>query len=331
MRAPFAASRSDRKERARARFADLFGAKTEEIALLYSTSDGENIVADALDWKPGDNVVIDELHFTTTFVLYRALEEREGIELRIVPQRNGRVDLEDFDARIDDRTQLVSIAWVSNRNGYLEDTRGLAELAHSKGSLLFTDGIQALGHFPVTLSEEGVDFVSCNSYKWLFAGFGAAPLFIREEHLPRIRPDRYGHGTAKRSLPDYHFETHETARKFEYSNAAYSAMYKLDASLEYLKSIGLDRIQKHTVGLAQELRSGLVALGFDTWTPENNASPIVSFSHGRRTEDLQKLFEKESIVVTFREDRGSVVRVALALFNNRSDVQHLLKVLEKVA
>ncbi|NND03710.1 MAG: aminotransferase class V-fold PLP-dependent enzyme, partial [Acidimicrobiia bacterium] len=82
-------SRRAALERARERFATLFGADTDEIALLFSTSDGENLVANAIDWRPGDNVVIDELHFTTAFVVFRELEKREGIELRIVPATDG--------------------------------------------------------------------------------------------------------------------------------------------------------------------------------------------------------------------------------------------------
>ncbi|HXV64626.1 MAG TPA: aminotransferase class V-fold PLP-dependent enzyme, partial [Vicinamibacteria bacterium] len=308
MRAPFSARRADTREEARTRFAALFGAKPEEVAMLYSTSDGENIVASALDLRPGDNVVIDELHFTTTFVLYRALENQKGIELRIVSQKDGRADIEDFDAQIDGRTKLVSVAWVSNRNGYLENLQGLTELAHAKGTLLFADGVQALGHFPTNLREEGVDFVSCNSYKWLFSSFGAAPFFVREEHLDRVRPDRYGHGTAAEDLADYHFEMHETARKYEYASAAFGTVYQLNAALDYLKRVGLDRIRNHTVALAQELRQGLVGLGFDTWTPPMNDSPIVSFVHGRDPAGMRELLDREGIVVTFREDGESVIR-----------------------
>jgi len=130
MMMPTPGNRSDRAESAREKFARLFGAKKEEIALLYSTSDGENVVTAGLDWKPGDNVVLDELHFQTSFVLYRELERTKGIELRIVPQSGGRARIEDYDSRIDGRTRLVSIAWVSNRNGFRQDLNALSKLAH---------------------------------------------------------------------------------------------------------------------------------------------------------------------------------------------------------
>ena len=346
----FASRRDEIREEARERFGALFGAKPEEIAILYSTSDGENIVASALDLGPGDNVVIDELHFTTTFVLYRELEKAKGIELRIVPQRDGRSDLEDFDARIDDKTKLVSVAWVSNRNGFREDVRGLADLAHRKGAYLYADAVQAIGAFRTNLTEEGVDFATTNSYKFLFASYGAAPFFVREELLDRIRPDRYGHQSRvsmrggsefvyhgadlpapNETLDDYHYRLHTTARKYEYAAPAYNIIYQLNAGLGYLKEVGLHRIEKHTLPLAHELRDGLASLGFNVWTPPNNNSPIVSFAHGRDPDALQKLFDKEGIVVTFREKESSVIRVSVSLFNNRVDIQKLLKVLETVA
>jgi cysteine desulfurase/selenocysteine lyase len=328
---PLYARMGEKREHVRQHFGELFGVKPEEVAVVYSTSDAENIVANGLDLKPGDNVVIDELHFTTTFVLYRQLEKDKGIELRIVPQKNGRSHLADFDARIDDRTRLVSVAWVSNRNGYRQDVKGLAEIAHSKGAYLYADGIQALGHFATNLTEVGVDFAAANSYKWLFSSWGAAFFFVREEHLEWLKSDRYGHGQAAEMLPDYRFELFDSARKYEYGGAIYGTVYQLRASLPYLKKVGLGRIEQHTVALAQDLRNGVADLGFDTWTPPNNPSPIVSFAHGRDRKEVEELFDKEGIVVTFREEGGSVVRVAISLFNNENDIRHLLKVLGTIA
>jgi selenocysteine lyase/cysteine desulfurase len=319
---PTPGRRQEIREQARARFANLFGASPEEVAFLYATSEGE--------LRAGENVVLDELHFTTSFVLYRQLEKEKGIELRIVPQKGGRARIEDFEARVDRRTRLVSVAWVSNRNGYRHDLGPLADLAHVHGAYLYADAIQALGTFPTRLTEEGVDFAAGNSYKWLFANWGVAPFFIREEHLDRIRPDRYGHGQVAESLPDFHYRLHRTARKFEYANVAYGSVYQLDAALSYLEKVRLSRIEEHGVRLAGELREGVAKLGFETLTPPQNPSPIVSFVHGQEPEKLASLFKKEEIMVTLREG-GTQVRASVAMFNNRSDVQRLLKVLEKIA
>ncbi|MGH9388511.1 MAG: aminotransferase class V-fold PLP-dependent enzyme, partial [Vicinamibacteria bacterium] len=68
---------------ARKKFAELFGAAPHEIGFLFATSEGENLVTSALDLRPGDNVVVDDLHYTTSYVLYKTLEKQKGIELRI--------------------------------------------------------------------------------------------------------------------------------------------------------------------------------------------------------------------------------------------------------
>jgi selenocysteine lyase/cysteine desulfurase len=320
----------ERKERARAKFAELFGAKPEEIALLFSTSDAENIVTRALDLKPGDNVVIDELHFITTFVLYRELEKSKGIELRIVPHKDGRAPIEAFEAKVDRRTRLISVAWVSNRNGYRHHLPSLAELAHRNGGLLFADGIQALGCFPANLHQEGVDFVGGNSYKWLLASWGAAPFYVREEHLDRILPDRFGHNQVAENLPDFHFRLHESAKKYEYAGLNYGAVAQLEASLGYLSGVGLPRVEEHTVALARELRDGIASLGFEMFTPPENPSAIVSFIHGRDPKVVKQALHDEKISVTLRENDAQI-RASVGLYNNRSDVTHLLGVLAKLA
>lgn len=109
----------------RGQFARLVGAAPEEIGFLFATSDGENIVSAALDLKAGDNVVVDELHYNTTFVLYRHLEETRRIELRIVGHRDGGVTADDFARAVDGRTRLLSVAWVSHQNGFRHDIRVL--------------------------------------------------------------------------------------------------------------------------------------------------------------------------------------------------------------
>jgi selenocysteine lyase/cysteine desulfurase len=320
----------ERKERTRKAFAGMFGAKPEEVALLFSTSDGENTITRALDLKPGDNVVIDELHFITTFVLYRELEKSKGIELRIVRHKDGRAPVSAFEELTDRRTRLISVAWVSNRNGYRHDLPALADLAHENGGFLFADGIQAFGTFPANLREQKVDFACGNSYKWLLASWGSAPFYVREEHLDRIPPDRYGHNQVAENLPDLHFRLHSAAKKYEYAGLNYGAVAQLEASLGFLKGVGLDRIEAHTVALAKELRNGIAKLGFEMFTPPDNPSAIVSFVHGRDPKEVDRILKEEKVSVTLRED-GKQIRASIALFNNREDIARLLEVLAKMA
>lgn len=327
---PSVGRRADARDRAVSTFARMFGVESDEVALLYSTSDGENVVASSFDWRRGDNVVLDELHFQTSFVLYRELERRHGIELRIVPQVDGQARIADFDRRIDGRTKLVTVAWVSNRNGFRQDLKGLSEVVHAKGALLYTDAIQALGTFPANLRDEGVDFLCSGAFKWLHADFGVAPFYVRKQHLDRVRPDRFGHSQIAEELPDFRFRLHDSALKYEYSALSYGAAAELDAALSFLEKVGLERVERHAVALARKLRDELAGLGYETLTPKDNASTIVTFVHGRDMKELQKRLDRENVVVTFREG-GTQIRAAVAMFNNRSDVDQLLSVLKTMA
>ena len=311
---------------ARSRFARLFGTEEDEIAFLYATSGAENIIASALDWRSGDNVVVDELHFVTTFVLYRELERRHGIELRIIPSREGVVSVDDFAEHTDRRTRLISVAWVSNRNGFRYDLPPLADLAHAHGAYLYADAIQAWGTFPTNLHDEKVDFACGNGYKWLHADFGCAPFYVRAEHLEWMTADRFGHRQVAETLPGHRFRLKTSAEKLEYANPAYGPVAAMDAALEFLEGVGVDRIAGHTHALAGELRVGAEALGMKMFTPPRNPSAIVSFYHGLDPERLSAALADDRVAITFQED-GRLLRAAVGMFNNRSDVDRLLGVL----
>ena len=215
--------------RVRENFARLIGATSAEVSILDATSAGENLVARSLDLRSGDNVVVDDLHYETTYSLYRGLAEARGVELRIVRSDDGAATPEEFAELVDDATRLVSVAWVSHRNGYAHDLRSLAELAHAHGAYLYADAIQGMGMLPLDVGETGVDFFTSGTYKWLLGGYGVAPFFVRSELLDTIEPDRAGSLNIARELPDFHFELHDDARKYLYATPAFGAIYQLGA------------------------------------------------------------------------------------------------------
>ena len=213
---------------------------------------------------------------------------------------------------------------------YRHSLPALAELVHANGGYLFADGIQALGTFPTNLRETGADFVCANSYKYLLASWGAAPFFVREEHLDRITPDRFGHNQVSRSLPNYNFELKTSAEKYEYAGLIYGAVAQLNAALGYIDQVGLSRIEAHTVALAQALRNGIAKLGYSIFTPANNPSCITSFDHGLDPEHIRRVLDEEHISVSFRE-RETQIRASVGMFNNQDDIDHFLQILSRLA
>jgi selenocysteine lyase/cysteine desulfurase len=308
----------------RAAYARLIGATADEIAFLYATSEGENIVARGLGLGAGDNVVVDELHYNTTFVLYRELERTAGIQLRIVAARDGAVHVEDVARVVDRRTRLVSVAWVSHQNGFRHELRPLADLAHAHGAYLYADAVQAVGMFPVDVLQADVDFMAAGTYKWLLGSFGVAPFYIRRSLLDRIPLDRYGALHVERELGDHRYAIYQSAKRFDYATPAFGPIYQLGAALEFLRGVGVPAIESHTVALADRLNRGLRDQGARVLTPAGNRSSIVSFTVDPAREAARR-FAAAGVDVSVR-DAGRMVRVSPALYNTAADVDRCLEV-----
>ena len=313
----------------RSQFARLINAASaDEVGLLFSTGEGENVVAAGLELEAGDNVVIDELHYNTEFVLYRTLEKTRGVELRIARHRNGAVEARDFEPLVDGRTRLVSVAWVSHLNGFRHDMRAIADVAHATGALFYTDAIQAVGMFPIDVRASGVDCLCAGSYKWLLAGWGVAPFYVRADVADRLRLDRFGEMHAGRELPDHSYEILTTAKRFDYSSRAFGDVYALSAGISYLERVGVARIESHTVdGLARRLQEGLVRQGHRLFTPAGNRSSIVTFYTTKPEAEVRTAFQNASVEVTVRT--GSV-RISPALFNNADEIDRCLDVTKRL-
>ncbi len=307
----------------RRRFARLVGATEAEIGMLFATSDGENIVTRALDLRPGDNVVIDDLHYETTFILYQRLAESIGLEVRTVENVDGRAPVAAFEELVDERTRLVSVAWVSHQNGYRHDLKGLAELAHAHDAYLYADAIQGMGMLELDVRDVGIDFFASGTYKWLLGGYGVAPFYVREGLLDLVAVDRYGSLQVEEDLGGHRYRLYEDGRKYGYATMGFGAVFQLGASLDYLLGVGVGNVEAHTVGLAHRLQDGLDRQGHDVLTPLGNESAIVTFNHHRPVERVRSDLESAGIKVSLKEG-GEQIRVGIALFNIAEEIDALL-------
>jgi selenocysteine lyase/cysteine desulfurase len=316
-----------RTDEVRAQYARLINASPDEIAFLSATSEGENVVARSLQLGRGDNVVIDALHYETEFVLYSELAKSTGVELRIAKAVGGAVTVTELEPLVNRRTKLVSVAWVSHQNGFRHDVRAIADLAHAHGAFCYTDAIQAVGMFPVDVQASGVDAMCIGTYKWVLGTYGVAPFYVRREALPRVRTDRFGWRNVEKELGPTDFQIYQSARKFDYATPAFGPIYQLGAGLDYITKVGVDRIETHTVALAQRLQRGLRTLGFDVVTPDGNRTSIVAFKVTKAADAITKHLADTKTSVSLREN-GTQIRVSPALFNTEDDIDRFLTVAE---
>src|SRR5438874_6842504 len=170
----------------RAAFAALVNAKPSEISYIPNTSTGENLVVECLGIKKFDgNVVTDALHFEGALVHLMELQ-KQGLDLRVVMPRDGRIDMKDLERVVDKKTKLVEVSLVSMYNGFQHDLKAVCDLAHAHGAYVYADIIQAVGAVPFDVRATGVDFAATATYKWLMGDFGLGFFYVREDLLGRV-------------------------------------------------------------------------------------------------------------------------------------------------
>jgi selenocysteine lyase/cysteine desulfurase len=329
-------------------FARLINAKPEEIAFVQSTTEGENLVVAGLRLgETKGNVVIDDLHYQASKYMYRMMQQEGRIELRIVPlrEREGRwaVHAEDMEKAIDRNTRLVSLALVSNINGYLHDIRRTAAAAHAHGAYVYADIIQAAGAVPVDVKAMGIDFAACGTYKWLMADFGFGFLYVKEELQERVSRSRYGvrqYTSRHNTQTDSEFVVRPGAYRYETGSFSYIGGTCAHAALGYIHEVGIANIRAHVRPLTEKLQKELPALGYPALTPPGNETPIVSFrlpDYEKTAGRLKKAFGRTVVALRrweFTDGKGEVriipgMRISPSIYNREEDVERLLEAVGK--
>src|SRR3954454_2302461 len=165
----------------------LLNADSLDLAFVKNTSEGIGIVAEGLPWRHGDNVVTAADEYPANLYPWLNLAGR-GVEVRTVPSRDGRIEVEDLAAAIDPRTRLVSLSFVEFATGFRNDLDRVGQLCRERGVLFFVDAIQGLGVLPLDVSRTPIDFLAADGHKWLLGPEGAGLLYVRSELVEQLHP-----------------------------------------------------------------------------------------------------------------------------------------------
>jgi cysteine desulfurase / selenocysteine lyase len=313
--------------------AKLINAEPREVALVANTTTGISLVAEGFSWQPGDNVVTLANEFPSNQYPWMNLAAR-GVEVRRIEIENGVVDLARVEAACDARTRIVSMSWVGYATGWRIDVREVAELCHRAGRLFFLDAIQGLGVFPLDVRASGVDFLAADGHKWLLGPEGAGVLFVRHEHLARLRPLMIGWNSVVQGS-DYtriELKLRDEAARYEGGSHNMAGFIGLGASLDLLTSLGVgpnhSPVAEHVLAITDYACQQLLELGATLHAPRDgeHRSGIVTFNRpGRDSNDIRRRLEQEKIIVRCR---AGGVRLSPHGYNTTEEVDRMIGVLE---
>jgi cysteine desulfurase/selenocysteine lyase len=318
------------KNRARELVAGMLGVKAEQIAFMRNTSDGFGTIAAGLKWTTGDNIVSFLQEFPANFYAWRRVRDRYGVELRLCPEREGRIDLDEFISLIDSNTKLVAISAVQFASGFKADLERIGRAARAVDALFAVDIIQGLGACGFDLPAQFVDIASGASHKWLCAPEGCGILYLSDRARNRVDPAIVGWISVE---TPWDFEDREqpfkpNALAWESGTGASSLFYGLEQSLKLLTDTGLDRIETYLDELTDTLCDAIGGKNYEIVSSRlpRERSSIVCIRHrdGIGCNEIAERLEKERVVISPRVDR---IRIAPHFYNNQDDIARLVELL----
>lgn len=318
-------------------------ASRREVVYTSGTTESINLVAQSFcrpTLKRGDKILITHLEHHSNIVPWQLVCEQTGAELLVAAiDQRGQVELDTLIAQLDENVKMLAMAHVSNALGTVLPVPDIIREAHSRGIPVLLDGAQAVPHMPVDVQSLDCDFYAFSGHK-MFGPTGIGILFGKEAHLEKMPPYQGGgdmilevsfDGTTYNDLP----------YKFEAGTPNISGAVGLAAAVDYLQSLGMDRIAKYEsellAYLTRQLQTvdGIRLIG----TAKQKASVQSFLLDDIHPHDLGTILDRQGVavrtghhcampVMDFYGIAGTA-RASLALYSNRQDVDALIDGLGK--
>ncbi|MFS8479714.1 MAG: aminotransferase class V-fold PLP-dependent enzyme [Micromonosporaceae bacterium] len=313
-------------ETARSLFADLIGARADEVAVLSNASEAAYQVASSLRWDERPTIVTTDMEFPSVANVWLA-QRPLGAKVRHVPDRDGVVEAEDYVGSIDETTHLVSVPLVSYRNGARMPVQEVVARAREVGARVFVDAYQAAGVLPVDVREIDCDYLVSGALKYLLGLPGIAFLYVRNGTAAELEPRLTGWFGQREpfGFDPRRLEFADTARRFETGTPAIASAYGAVAGLRTLAHIDRHAGAAYVRDLVDEAHARLVEAGERTWSPADpdRRGPLVALVDDDPVA-LGRYLAARRIVVS---PRGHVARISFHAYNNREDIDVLLAAL----
>ncbi len=334
---------TDAFEGARTRVQRFLNAATErEVIFTRGTTEAINLVAQSWGRSrlgPGDEILITWMEHHANIVPWQMLCEQTGATLRVAPiDHRGELRMDEFHALLSPRTRLVAFTAVSNALGTVLPVAELVAAARAVGAVVLIDAAQAVPHQRVDVQALDCDFLAFSGHK-LYGPTGIGVLWGRESLL-REMPPWQGGGDMILTVSFTRTTYNTLPYKFEAGTPNISGAIGLAAAIDYVESLGIERIHAHEQSLlraataALERIPGLVIIG-----QAPHKASVISFTlEGVHPHDLGTILDSEGVAVRAGHhcampvmeffDVAATARASFGCYSNDADVAQLVAALE---
>jgi cysteine desulfurase/selenocysteine lyase len=333
-------------ETARKKIAHLIGAKhARELIFTRNTTESINLIANSwgrANLKRGDLVILTEMEHHSNLVPWHMLGEELGLRLEFIPINiNGTLNLDVYKKLLEQSPRLVSFTHMSNVLGTINPAKEIIKLAHEAGAVTIVDGAQSVPHFPVDVIDLDADFVAFSAHK-MAGPTGIGGLYGKEQLLDAM-PPFLGGGSMIRKVNLRSFVQNDLPDKFEAGTPAIAEAIGFGAAVDYLNTIGMDKIAAHEIMLNNYALESLDEMnGIHVFGPgPEQRGGVISFSmDGAHPHDIAQILDSEGVAVRAGHHCSmplheilnvtATTRASFYLYNSREDIDQLVKALQKV-
>ncbi len=319
-------------ERVRELGARLVNAAPDEMAFAPNTSAGLAMIANGIAWREGDNIVTTAAEFPSNYLPWQRISRLSGVELRVVPEREGRIEVTELLAQIDSRTRVVALSYVEFASGFRNDLRTIGNFCRERGVLFVVDAIQGLGALSLDVEAMAIDALVADAHKFLLGPDGVALFYLRREVLDRITPTILGWMSVEQPFAFAAVEKPLVAgaRRFEPGALNTAGVVGLGAAIELFLQVGPAVIERYLLELRDYLSGALEEAGWQIFSSDRpgEKSSFICVSHPRYSaERLYEYLNRHRVVTTPRMGR---LRLSPHFYNTRAEVDQLVEIVSNI-
>lgn len=332
-------------ENARERVRQFINARsTSEILFTRGTTESLNLMASSYGeafLKEGDEILISEMEHHSNIVPWQMLCERKGCQIKVIPfNEKGEIEIENYEKLFTERTRLVCVAHVSNVLGTVNPVKEMGRIAHAHGAHILVDGAQSVPHFNVDVQDLDCDFLAFSGHK-VYGPTGIGVLYGRESLLEQMPP--YQGGGEMISRVTFEHTTYEKLPyKFEAGTPDYVGSHALAVALDYIDTIGMDKIHAHEQALTHYAMQQMSQIeGIRLYGTSEEKDAVVAFNVGNiHPLDIGTLLDRLGIAIRtghhcaqpVMEHYGveGMCRASFALYSTQAEVDALIAGIERV-
>src|ERR1700688_2080065 len=331
-------------EDARAKVATFLNAeRKEEIIFTRNATEAINLVAYTFGReriKAGDEIVLSIMEHHSNIVPWHFLRERHGAVIKWAPvDDEGNFLIDEFEKLLTPRTKLVAITQMSNALGTIVPVKDVVKIAHGRGIPVLVDGSQAAVHLAIDVQDIDADFYVFTGHK-LYGPTGIGVLYARHKHLVAMRPYNGGGEMIREVARDW-VTYGDPPHKFEAGTPAIVEAVGLGAAIDYISSIGKERIAAHEHDLLTYAQDRLREINsLRLIGTARGKGPVISFEmKGAHAHDVATVIDRQGIAVRAgthcvmplleRFNVTATCRASFGMYNTREEVDHLAQALIK--